>query len=136
MVHVIFYSHGTLRKQMWVFLRENILISVVWFNFCFSIVPFKFANTSASIGAKRCASNDNIWAMRMKTFLIIFGCVVIISYFIVMLSSASDQNDSIKTIVTRTHHHIKKIHVSIAMHKSLPFPWMLEIQVNCQISLK
>lgn len=53
-----------------------------------------------------------IGEMRMKTFLIVFGCVVITSYVFVMTVSTRDQNDSIKTIVTQTHQHIKELQVS------------------------
>lgn len=57
--------------------------------------------------------NDKNGEMRMKTFLIIFGCVVVTSYIFVMTSSTREQNDSkIKTIVTQTHQHIKEFHVS------------------------
>lgn len=50
--------------------------------------------------------------MRMKTFLIVFGCVVITSYVFVVISSTREQDDSIKTIVTQTHQQIKEFHVS------------------------
>lgn len=47
----------------------------------------------------------------MKTFLIVFGCVVITSYLYVMISSTGEQHDSIKTIVAQTHQQIKEIQV-------------------------
>lgn len=49
--------------------------------------------------------------MRIKTFAIVFGCVVITSYVFVMISSTREQNDSIKTIVTQTHQHFKELQV-------------------------
>lgn len=52
----------------------------------------------------------------MKTFLIVFGCAVIISYVFVMNSSTREQNESIKKIVTQTHQHFKEFHVSNAGH--------------------
>lgn len=55
----------------------------------------------------------------MKTFLLVFGCVVITSYVFVMISSTREQNDSMKTIVTQAHQHIKEFHVSIVKCASI-----------------
>lgn len=52
----------------------------------------------------------------MKTFLIVFGCVVITSYLYVMISSTREQHDSIKTIVAQTHQQIKEIQVRVLIY--------------------
>ncbi|XP_031633310.1 uncharacterized protein LOC116347052 [Contarinia nasturtii] len=57
--------------------------------------------------------------MRMKSFLIVFGCVVITSYVFVMIGSTREQNDSIKTIVTQTHRHIKEIQENLVSNNKI-----------------
>lgn len=53
--------------------------------------------------------------MRIKTFLIVCGCVLITSYILIIFTSSEQQNDSIKNIVSQTNLHIKEIQVSGAM---------------------
>lgn len=55
-----------------------------------------------------------IGEMRMKTFLIVFGCVVITSYVFITISPTREQtpNESFGTLITQTHKHIKEFHVS------------------------
>lgn len=52
--------------------------------------------------------------MRIKTFLIVCGCVLITSYILIIFTSSEQQNDSIKNIMSQTNLHIKEIQVSAA----------------------
>lgn len=50
--------------------------------------------------------------MRLKTFLIVCGCVLITSYILIIFTSSEQHNDSISNIMSQTNLHIKGIQVS------------------------